>query len=234
MLYPYANFLLDFDRRHGAMTHRNSPANTKTALFVESRPLFFLPMVIKNVMFFLGSEWNLHIVYGEHSERYIDERLSDWDVSGIKIPGMTHLPRAKRSELLKSTEFWRSFSEEKILVVESNAVMCGSNIHAFLDYDFIGAPIGTEESFFLHGGFSLRSRRKTIECIVAGRDFGEPEDEFFTRMMRQTGAATPDLVTACHFAVGSTYAAHPVGVPAADEGLHGAEVAEPIVAQIAY
>jgi hypothetical protein len=234
MVYPYVKFLLDFDRRHGSLTHCNSPSNTKAAVLVESRPLYFLPMVLKNVMFFLGSQWNLHVVYGEFSERYLDGLLNDWDVNGIKLQGVTHLSRAQRSELLKSSEFWKLFSEEKLLVFESNSVMCSSKVDEFIDYDFIGAPIGTAESFSLNGGFSLRSRRKMIQCIVEGRDNGEPEDEFFTRMMRQTGAATPDFVSACRFAVAEAYECQPLGVPAVDEGLHSPEIAEKIVAQITY
>ncbi len=234
MLHPYATFLLDFERRHGAFSHRNSPSNTKAAVLIESRALYFTPMVLKNVMFFLGNQWNLHVVYGEFSERYFDHALGEWDVNGIKLGGVTHLSRARRSEIMKSTEFWKLFPEEKLLVFESNSIMCSPNVGEYLDYDFIGAPMGNDESFSLHGGFSLRSRRKMLQCIVEGRDNGEPEDEFFTRMMRQTGAATPDFLTASRFAVGSTYAGLPLGVPAADEGFHSEEIAEKIVAQISY
>jgi Protein of unknown function (DUF5672) len=234
MLYPYARFLHDFERRHGAWTHKNLPTNTKAAILIEGRPLYFLPMVLKNTMFFLGGEWNLHVLYGEFAQEYLTEQLADWDVNGIKLQGFTNVSRAERDSLMKSSEFWKLFSEEKLLVFGSNSVMCGSNVGEFLDYDFIGAPMGTAEAFSLNGGFSLRSRRKLIECIVTGRDNGEPEDEFFTRMMRQIGAATPDFVSACRFAVASAYEGHPVGVPGTDEGLHSAEIAEKIVHRIAY
>jgi len=50
MMYPYAKFLIDFDQRHSSLKHRNSPSNTKAAVIIESRPLFFLPMVLKNLM----------------------------------------------------------------------------------------------------------------------------------------------------------------------------------------
>ncbi len=136
---------------------------------------------------------------------------------------------------MKSSELWKQFPEEKLLVFESNSIMCGSNIGEFDEHDFIGAPMGTPDGFFLHGGFSLRSRRKVIECIVKGKSPSEePEDVFFTRMMRQIGAATPDFETASRFAVSSVFEAHPVGVPAADDCLHSIEVAERIVGQIAH
>jgi hypothetical protein len=216
------------------VTHANSAANTKAAVIIEGRPLYFLPMVLKNVMFFLGGTWNLHVVYGGFAEKYLERVLGDWDVNGIKLLDLAHVSRAQRSELMKSSEFWKLFPEEKLLMFDGNSVMCGANVDAFIDYDFIGGPVGTAEAFSMHGGFSLRSRRKMVECIVAGRDNGEPEDEFFTRMMRQTGGVTPDYASACRFAVTSTYEGHPVGVPAADEGFHSAEVADKVVEGIVY
>ncbi|HEX3771249.1 MAG TPA: DUF5672 family protein [Polyangiaceae bacterium] len=234
MIAPYAQFLIDFDRKHPGFAHQNSPANTKAAVIVENRALFFLPMVVKNVMFFLGAGWNLHVVYGEHSQRYLEEALADADVNGIKLEGLTCFTRAQRDDLMKSTEFWKLFGEDKVLLFESNSIMCGSHVDEFLLYDFIGAPAGTPESFGLLGGFSLRARRKLIECIVKGKDNGEPEAEFFTRMMRQIGAVNPDFRAASRFAVASTYEGHPVGVPYADDCLHGVDVAKAIVANIRY
>ena len=120
MMYPYAKFLIDFDQRHGSLKHRNSPSNTKAAVIIESRPLFFLPMVLKNLMFFLGGEWNLHIFSGELSEKYVDDIVDGWDVSVTKLEGLRHLSAAHRSEIMKTTQFWKLFPEEKLLIFESN------------------------------------------------------------------------------------------------------------------
>lgn len=235
MMYPYAEFLIDFQRRHGSFVHRNTASNTKAAVVIESRPLYFLPAVLRNVMFFLGGGWNLYVFSGELSDRYIEDVLRGWEVQQVKLEGLVHLPRTVRSELMKSSEFWKTFVEDKLLVFESNCVMCGSNVDEFLDYDFIGAPMGTADQFVLNGGFSLRSRRKLIQCIAAGRSQSEePEDVFFTRMMRQMGAITPDFASASRFAVSAAYEDHPVGVAGTDDSLHSAEVAEKIVAKIAY
>lgn len=54
LMFPYADFLLDFERKHGDLTHQNSSENTRAAVIVETRPGFFLPRVIRNVMYFLG------------------------------------------------------------------------------------------------------------------------------------------------------------------------------------
>jgi hypothetical protein len=235
MIAPYARFLIEFDRRHGPLKHVNSPSNTKAAVIIENRPLYFLPAVIRNVMFFLGKEWNLYVLSGELSDKYVDEIVKESDVQVMKLEGLRQLSRQQRSELMKSSELWKEFPEHKLLVFESNCIMCGSNVGDFLAHDFIGAPVGTPDRFFLHGGFSLRSRRKLIECIVKGKSPAEePEDIFFTRMMRQIGAITPDFATASRFAISSVYEGQPVGVPAADECLHPVEIAEQVVGRIAH
>ena len=84
MLYPYAEFLIDFDRKHAGIVHQNCPENTRAAVLVETREHFFVPKVIRNVMYFLGPRWNLHILCSEYSEVYLQEALAGWDVDIIK------------------------------------------------------------------------------------------------------------------------------------------------------
>ena len=50
MMYPYGEFLHDFHNKHGELTHRNSAANTRAAIMIESRPNYFLPMVLCNAL----------------------------------------------------------------------------------------------------------------------------------------------------------------------------------------
>ena len=75
LMFPYANFLLDFERKHGGQTHRNSPENTRAAVIVETRPDFWLPRVIRNVMYFLGPRWNLYVFCREESGAYAQASL---------------------------------------------------------------------------------------------------------------------------------------------------------------
>ena len=55
MMNPYAEFLLDFDKKHGGLTHGNSGANTRPDVIVESRPTYFFRWFCEHHVL-LGSE----------------------------------------------------------------------------------------------------------------------------------------------------------------------------------
>jgi hypothetical protein len=236
MMYPYAEFLIDFDRKHGHRTHENSRENTRAAVIVESRPLFFLPKVIKNVMYFLGPRWNLHVFTSELSHDYVQASLTGWNVGITKFPRVGRLRVADYNGILISPAFWERFSEDKLLIFQADAILTGSNIEEFIGYDFIGAPCGTfDEKFVANGGLSLRSRRVMLDCVTRHACPSDmPEDVFFTNALREMGASMPDFSTAAAFAVESVYTRHPVGVHGTDKCYHRVETAETIVRGISY
>jgi hypothetical protein len=237
MMYPYAEFLIDFYRKHAGMTHQNCPENTRAAVIIETRPHFFLPKVIRNVMFFLGPQWNLHILCGEHSYSYIQRFLPGWDVRIIRIPTVAcHLPEASYNQIMTSPGFWGLFSESKLLVFQSDSLLSGANVEDFLRYDYIGAPCGRfDEQYIANGGLSLRTRRVMLDCLSRRRPQpGVPEDVFFTQAVREIGAAMPDLPTAVRFSVESLYTTHPFGVHGTDKYFHSTDVAEKITRAISY
>jgi hypothetical protein len=235
MMYPYAEFLINFDRKHGAFTHGNCPENTRAAVIVETRPLYFLPKVIKNTMFFLGPRWNLHIFSGELSHPYIEQVLQGWSVGLRKLPGTYRLSSRDYNGILTSPSFWNSFSEDKLLIFQTDCILSGPNIDDFAGYDYIGAPCGRfDEHFIVNGGLSLRTRRTMLECVTHFRPGSEPEDVFFTKALREAGSAMPDLNTAYRFAVESIYTEHPVGVHGTDKCFHSVEVAEKIAQAIRF
>jgi hypothetical protein len=142
-MYPYAEFLIDFDRKHARMTHQNCAENTRAAVITETRPHFFLPKVIRNVMFFLGPEWNLHNLSSEYSHDYILASLPGWNVRVMKVPGLPYrLSRAENNRLRMSPGFWNLFPESKLLVFETDSLLSGTNVDDFLGYDYVGAPCG--------------------------------------------------------------------------------------------
>lgn len=235
MMYPYAEFLLDFDRKHGKRTHANAPENTRAAVIIETRPFFFLPKVIRNAMFFLGPSWNLHILCSDLSHAYVQASLSGWSVGITKLRAM-RLSTAEYNGILTSASFWQGFTEDRVLVFQSDSILTGPNIEEFIEYDFIGAPCGTlDEQFVVNGGLSLRSRRLMVDCTSHfRRPDGMPEDVFFTAVLRKLGARMPDVPTAARFAVESLYTEHPVGVHGTDKCYHTIEVAEKITRAIPY
>jgi hypothetical protein len=236
MMYPYAQFLIDFEGKHGELTHTNVPENTRAAIIIETRPLYFLPKVIRNAMYFLGPRWNLYVFSGEPAFPYLQQTLGRWGVMLAKLPGIHRLSSADYSRLLSTAEFWRHFPEEKLLVFQVDCILCGSNVEEFTQYDFVGAPCSRfDEHYVANGGLSLRSKSVMLECSTRfSRSDNVPEDVFFTSAVRQIGAAMPDLHTAASFAVESIYVRHPVGVHGTDKCYHTIETAETIVRGIQY
>jgi hypothetical protein len=236
MMYPYAEFLIDFAARHAALVHHNCPENTRAAVIVETRPLYFLPKVLRNVMYFLGARWNLHVLCGELSLDYVQRSLAEWSVRIVRLQGAYRMSVEAYNKLLMSPEFWQLFAEERLLIFQSDALLVGANIAEFEAYDYIGAPCGRfDEQYIANGGLSLRSRRAMLQCLAQfrARD-GIAEDVFFTESARRAGARLPDLDTASRFAVESLYTAHPVGVHGTDKCYHSVELAEKIIRGIAY
>jgi hypothetical protein len=237
MLYPYAEFLMDFDRKHAAMVHQNCPENTRAAILVETRPHFFVPKVIRNVMYFLGPRWNLHIMSSEHSHGYLHEALRGWNVGITKVPSLgLRIARHDYRAMKLSRDFWMRFRESKLLIFEVDSLLSGPNVEDFIDYDFVGAPCGfSGEQYAANGGLSLRTRQVMLDCLSRFTpEPGIPEDVFFTNAVRNLGGKMPDYETATRFSVESIYTAHPVGVHGTDKYYHSAEVAEKITRSISY
>ena len=236
MMEPYAQFLLDFSARHPDTVHLNAPENRKAAVIVETRPHFFLPKVIRNVMFYLGPSWNLYVLTGAPAISYLRDALPDWyfPIDAI-TPGIS-LPRWHYNALMMTKDFWEFFDEEKVLVFQTDSLLCGDNINDFLDYDLIGAPCGTfDENYYANGGLSLRNRDLMIECIArATPGQYEAEDVFFSNGVRALGGKMADVHTASRFSLESTYTAHPVGVHATDKFMHSDDVARTVVAGTRY
>jgi Protein of unknown function (DUF5672) len=236
MMFPYAEFLIDFDRKHGGMIHCNSPENTRAAVIVETRPLFFLPKVIRNTLFFLGPSWNLHVFCGELSHDYVCESLEGWQVNIVKLPGIYRLAISDYNTLLTGRPFWDSFREDRLLLFQTDSLLTSPAVEDFRSFDYVGAPCGRfDDQYVANGGLSLRSRRVMQECVSKFRPRGGvAEDIFFTEAVRGIGAVMPDLATATRFAVESLYTAHPFGVHGTDKCFHSIEIAQRITRATQY
>jgi hypothetical protein len=236
-MFPYANFLLDFERKHAGLTHQNSPKNTRAAVIVETRPSFFLPRVIRNVMYFLGPRWNLYVFSREEAAAYVHGSLPGWEVWYRRVPGSgSRLAIEQYNQLMTFPGFWTSFPESKLLVFQADALLSSPNIDEFIDYDYVGAPFGAfNESYGANGGLSLRTRDVMLECLDRiPYPPGEAEDWYFTEAVRKIGGAIPDFETATRFSVESVYTAHPVGVHGTYQCWHSIEIAHKITQAIPY
>lgn len=237
MMPAYGEFLVEFERRHRDFVHGNDPGNRRAALIVETRPSFFLPKVIRNVMFFLGAGWNLYVLTGPLAVDPLRAALTGWNISLGVLPGSPGtLTRNDYSHLLTRPDLWTRFREEKVLVFQPDTILTGAGIEDWLEWDYIGAPCGTfDENYFACGGFSLRTRDAMIDAL-AGRQpvENEPEDTYFTQKVREIGGRMPDVVTAARFCVESFYVGHPLGVHGTDKLNHSPDLAGAITAAIRY
>lgn len=202
-------FLIDYDRRAYNYRHVNKDTNTKTAVIVDTRSAFFLPLVIKNFMSILGPSWNLRVFHGRANETFLRRALAGWQIHFERLE-LHKLDQAAYSRLLKSEGFWRLMPEETVLVFQMDTVLFRPVPESAFRFDMIGAPCGRDT---INGGLSLRKKSSMIRCIRAGVDEititpDEPEDIFFTRRLRQDPQAiVPDKKTCAMFSAEST--AHP-------------------------
>lgn len=237
MMEPYAQFLVDFNRKHGDRTYHNSTENTRAAVIVETRPDFFLPKVIRNVMYFLGAGWNLHVLTSSQNRDFVLRALPGWDVHVdiLDLPGYW-FPRERYNQLLLMPSFWELFREEKILVFQTDALLAGPGIDDFLDYDLVGAPFRSFDANYLaNGGLSLRNRQAMLDCLARTRPAeNEWEDAFFSDGVRALGGKMPDVHEASRFSVESIYTTHPVGVHGTNQYIHHLDVARKITDAIRY
>lgn len=209
MDHAVAQFLIDYDRRTYNYRHVNKPTNTKTAVIVDTRSAFFLPLVIKNFMSILGPSWNLRVFHGRANEMFLRRSLPGWQIHLERLE-LHKLDQASYSRLLKSEDFWQRVPEEHILVFQMDTVLFRPIPESSFRYDMIGAPCGRDT---INGGLSLRKKSAMIRCIRTGVEEihshpDEAEDIFFTRRLRQDNqAAVPDKKTCAMFSAESY--AHP-------------------------
>ncbi len=107
------------------------------------------------------------------------------------------------SNLLLTTNFWKTLSGKKILLYQEDTFLFHGNIEPFLKYDFIGAPWPEEFKLEVgNGGFSLRTRDKMIEIIqkyTITEELQKNEDVFFCTHMQnfRCGLIAPKNVAQC-------------------------------------
>ena len=238
MMSPYGEFLVDFERKHAGYTHRNDLRNTKAAIIVETRALFFLPKVIRNVMYFLGPEWNLHVLTGPMAYPFLVRSLAGWEVWVNVLPwNPDTLSAQDYNRFFATREFWTRLREPTVLIFQPDTILTGPGIDDWLGWDYIGAPCGMldELHYVVCGGLSLRSRDAMVACLERSvLAENEPEDDFFTRNIRAIGGRIPNLATAARFCLESVYRGQPLGVHGTDKFLHPLDLARAVTAAIAY
>jgi hypothetical protein len=210
--------------------HAHSASNDRVAVIVETRDAFFLPLVIANAVDKLGPAWNLHVVAPTPVLMSLREKLPDCEFACTPLACPTKISTSQYSALLRRPSFWHCFKEEHILIFQLDVVMLREVPRWAEEYDYIGAPCGSfDEDFVLNGGLSLRKKSAMLRhCQDDALTESEPEDIYFTRVLRAAGAHLPNLKDAARFACESIYDAECCGV----HGTHHYFLAPEQVAEI--
>jgi len=135
---------------------------------------------------------------------------------------------AEYNRLLCSKRLWRNLPAEKVLIFQSDAMLLKQGIEAFLDYDFIGAPLYHIPFPAMNGGLSLRDTKAMLRVINhISYDGSVNEDIFFTQGLQQLNGKLPDIETAKKFSVETIWGLGSLGYHAIDKW-HSPEKCEQI------
>ena len=142
----------------------------KVAVIVEPRKHEMLEMIVRNVMYFLGEEWNLHIFGGTENEKWINELFPQhWEYRFTNL-GVDNITADEHNLLLRQRFFWEQIEEENILIFQTDAYLLRKGIDYVLKYDYVGAETlnpydKTPKGIGQNGGLSFRKRSAMLECI---------------------------------------------------------------------
>lgn len=151
MFENHANYVLDNYLNQWAnivLSKVKSPISKKDndpiAVIVEDRPSKLLRFSILNTI--LMGRLNLPVrLYTNTSKiNFLKDILLDmgeWlEVIDIESVGVNYIDKRSYNELLKSTRFWDSFPNDKVLIFQTDSLLIEPLEFEMFKYDYIGAP----------------------------------------------------------------------------------------------
>jgi Protein of unknown function (DUF5672) len=144
--------------------------NERTAVIVEPRRHPMLRAVIENVLFFLGKEWNLHIITAEANRDWLRETLEPHTYT-VSYLSMDNLTRDQYSELLLNPVFWEVLPTDHILIFQTDVIVFRPWNKWFERFDYIGPNYYHPDHIFpngvggIQGGLSYRKRSAMLACL---------------------------------------------------------------------
>ena len=115
-----------------------------------------------------------------------------------------NLSPAEYSQIMTSTQFWEHFTTDKILVFQTDSVVCQNSrryeLATFLRFDYIGASMTTLQHG--NGGFSVRDRKLSLQCSIPGGFDIEWEDSYFASCILLHGGKMAGKKQQGAFAIG--------------------------------
>jgi len=210
------------EKRYGATLDRHwdttpVPKNSDKALIiVERRCHPNLPFVIKNAVYF-NPGYSLHIVCSEANKAYVEH------VCGIQAPNVHIHPiwegigtpeegKTDYNLLLRQRSFYERFTEEHLLLFETDCYFLRTSPATLTHYDYVAAKWGWQPDAPGGGGLSYRKRSVMLE--ICDRYFNETtvmQDCFVSEGVAKLGYTYPTVAENALFFTESIPSAHPAG-----------------------
>jgi hypothetical protein len=205
----------------------------KVAVIVENRPLPVLVPLLLHFASVLGPDWPVLLYTWESEVERLQAHptLQRW---AHQIGFRTLLPKHKFethgsvSRFFTETWFWEDLAPaDHVLLFQTDSIICSNttqSVDDFLQFDFIGAPIGRSYGAGYNGGLSLRNRNSML--TILNEDTWEPansvpnadgfnvayEDQWFAWKMHKDPRFTlPTADVALTFSVETVWGEKPLG-----------------------
>tara|TARA_Y100000034_G_scaffold114559_1_gene150808 strand:+ start:5852 stop:6547 length:696 start_codon:yes stop_codon:yes gene_type:complete len=226
MMAPYAHWLMQF-YNHTEEWH-NDPDKTRAAIIVESRPDFWLDMVVGNFRQMLDESWNLY---------HVNPRADDFWIDEYRAGNPFNMKAEEYNRLLRQPAFWEHFNEDTLLIFQVDCVALRPLTYEDTRFALIGAPCGElGDAMIYNGGLSVRDRLTSREAALADYSAATVEDVYFTETLRKMGVPLPTEREAAAFALESVWlpGSVPFGVHGTDKYYHSPLTAQNVLAHATH
>eukprot|EP00966_Prymnesium_polylepis_P255302 5898311-Prymnesium_polylepis.1 len=222
-------FIVDKTPALRRLPFQPAPAGStdRVALLIEPRCHAALEHVVRNAVHFLGPQWQLQIFHGTDNLEFITSLFTADELAHVQLVSLEvdNLSPLAHNELMCTHWLWSRAAAERVLIFQTDSLICRHGIDEFEGWDYVGAPWREDDlwcagkpwlSHAGNGGFSLRSRTKTLECLDKfGYVRGQCEDVFYAEFIPKVGGRLASRQAALAFSVESVWARRPFGFHAA-------------------
>jgi len=185
MEYACGHYLMQYYNKNVPITNDNN--RNKCLVIIETRPSFWLPLVIKNAVD-KCPDYNLYVFGTPNVNKFLSHTL-EGEYHNITIN--TYMRNIEEyNQMLTNHDFWSQIKEEHIIIFQLDTLFLRTPTSQHMSYDFNGAVCGNlnqEKEFIINGGLSYRSKKAMLTaCKLIDNSYdGMPEDIIFTKLMRK-------------------------------------------------
>ena len=219
-------------REHAAMAlpilrnspPRNIPAEQEnTAIFVATRRSPFSEIAVRNLMYFLDSDWGLELCVAESMMEWATSLVAEWgDVRLHPILNPEGLVASVLLNRVMRTEiFWSDLEGDNLMLFDSGSLLRHRLPPEFDEFDFIGSPWHAEHvppwCRVGSGGLSLRKKSAMLDVIDSCNTnywLCDHEDIFYSAAMHLSPDRyfLPSPARAAEFSVEQVFHPNPVAL----------------------